>query len=73
VATSILITYYTAFVLRSKKRAGVLFPILLGAYAFLYFALKSEDYALIIGSIGLFFILAVVMVLTRKVNWYAPR
>jgi inner membrane protein involved in colicin E2 resistance len=30
----------------------------------------SDDYALLAGSLGLFAILAVAMVLTRKVNWY---
>jgi hypothetical protein len=32
--------------------------------------LKSEDYALLIGSLGLFMILAGVMVLTRRIDWY---
>jgi inner membrane protein len=32
-----------------------------------------EDYALLTGSIGLFAMLAVVMYLTRRVNWYDLR
>jgi inner membrane protein len=32
--------------------------------------LISEDNALILGSLMLFFLLAAVMVLTRKVDWY---
>jgi inner membrane protein involved in colicin E2 resistance len=40
-------------------------------YLFLFAALKSEDYALLIGSLGLFVILAGVMVLTRRINWYS--
>ena len=31
---------------------------------------KSEDYALLMGSIGLFIVLAVIMYLTRKIDWY---
>jgi inner membrane protein involved in colicin E2 resistance len=27
---------------------------------------------LLVGSVGLFFVLAVVMTLTRRVNWYDP-
>jgi len=28
-----------------------------------------EEYALLMGSIGLFFVLAVIMFLSRKINW----
>ena len=39
-------------------------------YLYLYRSLASEDYALLIGSFGLFAILALTMILTRKLNWY---
>jgi inner membrane protein len=42
-------------------------------YSYLYVLLQAEDYALLLGSIGLFVILALVMYLTRRVDWYAPR
>jgi len=32
--------------------------------------LSNEDYALLIGSVGLFVIMVAVMLLTRKVDWY---
>jgi inner membrane protein len=32
--------------------------------------LRLEDYALLAGSAGLFAMLALVMFLTRRVNWY---
>jgi inner membrane protein len=38
-------------------------------YAYLYVCLRNEDYALLIGSLGVFFGLAVVMALTRKLDW----
>ncbi len=40
-------------------------------YAYLYILLMNEDYALLIGSIGLFAILAAIMYATRRVDWYA--
>jgi inner membrane protein len=40
-------------------------------YGFLYVLLQLEDYALLVGSISLFLILAAVMYATRRVNWYA--
>jgi len=33
--------------------------------------LQLEDYALPMGSAGLFAVLAATMYLTRKINWYA--
>ena len=40
-------------------------------YGFLYVLLQLEDYALLVGSISLFLILAAVMWATRRVDWYA--
>jgi inner membrane protein len=39
-------------------------------YAAVYGLLISEDNALILGSLLLFFVLATVMVITRQVDWY---
>ena len=49
---------------------AVLAGILLILYGFLFIILRSEDYALLIGSIGLFIVLTVVMYLSRMVKWY---
>lgn len=66
-----LIGVYVCFVLRSVIR-GIGFAFGLGLlYALLYGLLSAEDYALLMGSILLFSILAVVMILTRNVDWYA--
>jgi len=40
-------------------------------YSYLYVLLTNEDAALLVGSIGLFAILATIMFITRGVNWYA--
>jgi inner membrane protein len=65
-----LISVYAASILKSAKRALILAPILALLYAFLYSALQSRDYALLIGSLGVFGALAVVMLITRNVDWY---
>jgi inner membrane protein len=52
-------------------RWGVGFGAMLGAlYGLLYVLLQSEDYALLLGSVLLFALLAVAMILTRQVDWY---
>jgi len=57
-------------VLRSMMR-GLGFGVMLTAlYAAVYGLLISEDNALILGSLMLFAVLAVVMAVTRKVDWY---
>ena len=65
-----LLTFYLSYVLRSVTR-GVGFGAMLTAlYAAVYGLLISEDNALVLGSLMLFAVLAVVMVVTRKVDWY---
>lgn len=65
-----LLSFYVGHVLRSAMR-GAMFGGLLGAlYAFLYVILQSEDYALLLGALLLFAALTIVMVMTRRVDWY---
>ncbi len=45
--------------------------VLVGLYGFLYMTLLAESYALLAGSIGLWFVLGAIMFLTRKIDWYA--
>ena len=66
-----LITGYLIRVLHSA-RLGLAFGAALAAlYAMLYALLQAEDYALLGGAVLLFALLAVVMVATRRVDWYA--
>lgn len=65
-----LIGYYLGHVLGGWLR-GSGFATLLGTlHAALYGLLVSEDNALVLGAGLLFLILAAIMVLTRKVDWY---
>jgi inner membrane protein len=69
-ASVALITYYLAHVLRSWVHGGA-FGIALGVlYAVLYGLLLSEDNALMLGALLLFAVLAAIMLLTRKLDWY---
>ncbi|MCE9624923.1 MAG: cell envelope integrity protein CreD [Deltaproteobacteria bacterium] len=65
-----LITAYLMTVLQKKSRALLMATVLTGLYGYLFTLLRAEDYALLMGSAGLFVILAAVMFLTRKINWY---
>ncbi|MBL0280880.1 MAG: cell envelope integrity protein CreD [Bacteroidetes bacterium] len=65
-----MITLYSLAVFSQKKLSVLLFFILSGLYGFLFVILQANDYALLLGSIGLVIMLALTMYLTRKINWY---
>jgi inner membrane protein len=65
-----LITAYATKALQSLARASIMGVILLGLYIYLYVLLHLQDYALLFGAIGLFLILALVMYITRNIDWY---
>ena len=68
-----LLTAYSAAVLRTWLRARFIGGLLVGLYATLYVLLNLEAYSLIIGSLLLFIALAVVMWVTRAIDWAANR
>ncbi len=65
-----LLSFYLSYVLRSVGRGVGFGGMLTALYAAVYGLLISEDNALILGSLLLFAVLAGVMVVTRKVDWY---
>jgi inner membrane protein len=55
-----------------RARAGLAFgAAIAGLYGLLYALLQMEQNALALGSVGLFAAVAAVMVLTRRIDWYA--
>jgi inner membrane protein len=70
-AATALITWYCAHFLGGGARTLMVGAGLAGVYTFLYITLRQQDYALLLGSIALFVVLALVMFVTRKIDWYA--
>lgn len=70
-ASSLMITCYSAAILRSWLRASVIAALLTCVHGVLYVVLRMENYALLAGTATLFVALAVVMHLTRNVDWNA--
>jgi inner membrane protein len=70
-AVVVLVTAYVRSVLATPARALVIGGFLSALYGFLYVLLQIQDYALLVGSAGLFAVLGAVMWLTRRVDWYA--
>lgn len=65
-----MVAAYSVAVLRRPSRALVVAVGVTLLYAYLYLLLMNEDYALLIGSVGLFTILGAIMFATRRVDWY---
>lgn len=64
-----LITLYSKSILKNLK-----FPFFIGIsltalYTFIFVIIQLENYALLVGSVGLFIILASVMFASRRIDW----
>jgi inner membrane protein len=70
VASSALITAYSIAVLGQRTRAFIMTTVLGVLYGFLYLTLNAESYAMLAGSAALWITLAIVMYLTRHVDWH---
>jgi len=74
IAASAIITMiglYSMSIFQEKKHVIILIFSLICVYLFLFTTLQLADYALLIGSIGLFIVLSITMYFTRKIDWYS--
>ena len=70
VAIVAMITFYSTSFLPGKIRSLIVAIVLIVLYGYLYIVLQLQDYALLMGSLILFLALALVMYLTRKLEWF---
>ena len=70
IATLMLIALYIKAILKNNKLTILISSILFLLYSFIFIIIQLQDYALLIGSIGIFLILALVMYYSRKIDWY---
>ncbi len=65
---TLITSYFHAIIGKIRATLSVL-GILAGLYGFLYVLLSAYDYSLLLGNVGLFIILAIVMYFSRKIDW----
>jgi inner membrane protein len=70
IATLSLITAYVKSILKSTHLAIIIAGVLGIQYTFIFVIIQLQNYSLIIGSLGLFLILGLVMYFSRKIDWY---
>jgi len=68
-ATIGLISWYVKSILQSSKMSLFIACLLTVLYGFIFTLIQLQDYALLMGSVGLFIALAVVMYFSRKIKW----
>ena len=68
-----LIAFYVHAIFKNKTATVVITAALGILYGFFYALLQLEEYALLLGSMGLLLILAGIMYLTRNIDWYNIR
>ncbi len=69
-ATLLLIAGYVKAILKSNQLTWLISGILTIIYTFIFVIIQLQDFALLIGSIGIFMILGLVMYFSRKIDWY---
>ena len=65
-----LITLYSKSIFKEWRPALLEALILSFIYGFNFVILQLEDYSLLVGSLGLLAILSLVMLVSRKIDWY---
>ncbi len=70
-ACTLMVSLYAWSFLKTRWRTLIIGGGLGATYGYLYFVLKSQDYALLAGTAALFAALGGVMFFTRNVDWFA--
>jgi inner membrane protein len=70
-AATLMVSLYAIKALASRRRALAAAAGLGTAYGFLFVVLRLQDFSLLVGTAGLTLALAIVMYVTRNIDWYA--
>ena len=69
VATIGLITWFVGSIMKSSKLATFIGFVLTVVYGYIFTIIQLQDYSLLMGSIGLFIALGIIMYFSRKLQW----
>jgi inner membrane protein len=69
-ATVILISLYSTTFLKTTRLVVLFTLVLLIFYTFIFVIILQQDFSLLLGSVGLFLIISLLMYFSRKVKWY---
>ncbi|MES1218003.1 MAG: cell envelope integrity protein CreD [Bacteroidota bacterium] len=69
VATIGLVMWFIGSIMKSSRLALFISFVLTVVYGYIFIIIQLQDYALLMGSIGLFIALAIIMYFSRKLQW----
>ena len=70
ITAAVTVSLYISSVTKRFGLGGIMMGMFTVLYSYLFFSLRSEDYALLFGAFFAFAVLAALMFLTRKIDWY---
>lgn len=70
IATVSLLTLYSTTFLKQKQLVVLFSSVMTVFYTFIFVIIQAQDFSLLLGSVGLFMIIAVVMYFSRNIKWY---
>ncbi len=71
IATILLIASFVRMITKDSRTMFLFAGILALFYSFIFVLMQLRDYSLIVGTIGVFVILAVLMRVSAKINWFS--
>lgn len=70
VATVALVSLYSSTFMAKQSLVFLFTGLISFFYGFIFVIIQAQDFSLLIGSLGLFFVVAALMYFSRSVNWY---
>jgi inner membrane protein len=70
VATVVLISLYSTTFLSERVLVITFSTLLAFFYGFIFVIIQMQDFSLLLGSVGLFLIIGVIMYFSRRIKWY---
>lgn len=72
-AIIVLISSYSLSIFHRVNISILLGSLLTAFYTYIFIITRQQDYALLLGSVALLAIIATLMYVSRKIDWYDPR
>lgn len=69
IATIGLVTWFVGSIMKSTKLAVFISFVLTVVYGYIFTIIQLQDYSLLMGSVGLFIALGIIMYFSRKLQW----
>ncbi len=70
IATTTLVSVYASTFLKRRQITLLFSGLMIFFYVFIFVIIQAQDFSLLIGSVGLFVIIGLLMYFSRNIKWY---